>query len=79
MCVIAPNKPNGVTVMNTRNETERADAMQDRDPFIDGYFTQRVRSGERPDYGYPANHLPETTGARMKIDTSFIASRKSKK
>lgn len=29
--------------------------MSNRDPFIDGYFTERVRSGERPDYGYPAS------------------------
>ena len=65
--------------MNTKNDTECAEAMQNRDLFISGYFTQRVRSGDRPNYGYPANHLPETTGARMEIDTSFMASRKSKK
>jgi hypothetical protein len=30
--------------------------------FIDGYFTQRVKAGDRPSYGYPKNHLPETEG-----------------
>ena len=54
------------------------EAMSNRDLFIDGYFTDRVRSGDRPDYGYPTNHLPETTIARMEIHTSFMASRKAK-
>lgn len=60
-------------------ETENRDTMKNRDPFIDGYFTQRVRSGDRPNYGYPTNHLPETTGARMEVNTSFMVCRKSKK
>ena len=32
---------------------EEREAMENRDPFIAGYFTQRVQSGERPKYGYP--------------------------
>lgn len=47
-------------------------------PFIDGYFTSRVVSGERPDYGYPTNHLPEPTFESMQVVTSFMASRKNK-
>jgi hypothetical protein len=61
------------------DQMECRDAMQNRNPFITGYFTQRIESGERPKYGYPTNHLPETTGARMEIHTSFMVSRKSKK
>jgi hypothetical protein len=60
----------------TSNESK--EAMEDRDLYIEGYFTQRVRAGERPKYGYPTNHLPETTIARMQIHTSFMASRKPK-
>jgi hypothetical protein len=56
-----------------------SETMKNRNPFIDGYFTQRIDSGERPKYGYPTNHLPETTGARMEVNTSFMVSRKSKK
>lgn len=41
--------------------------------FIDGYFTGRVKAGERPSYGYPANHLPETDGSTMELVTSFMA------
>ena len=59
------------------DEPEGAMAAE-ADPYIDGYFTQRVRAGERPDYGYPTNRLPETTIARMEIHTSFMASRKPK-
>jgi hypothetical protein len=57
---------------------ESKEAVENRDLYIDGYFTQRVRAGERPKYGYPANHLPKTTDARMQIHTSFMASRKPK-
>jgi len=46
--------------------------------FLDGYFTKRFESGERPKYGYPTNHLPTPRDARMEIVTSFIASRQSK-
>lgn len=64
-----------VTEMGT-TDTEIKEPVGNLDLFIDGYFTQRVRAGERPDYGYPTNHLPETTVARMQIHTSFMASRK---
>lgn len=47
-------------------------------PYIDGYFTRRVESGERPKYGYPSNHVPETTNERMNVVTGFMAGRKSK-
>jgi hypothetical protein len=47
----------------------------DRSLFIDGYFTRRVQAGERPKYGYPANHLPETDGDSMELVTSFVAAR----
>jgi hypothetical protein len=67
----------GVTVMSS--DAESREAMEIRDPFIDGYFAQRIKSGERPKYGYPTNHLPETTGARMEVRTSFMVSRKPKK
>ena len=41
--------------------------------FIEGYFTSRINAGERPKYGYPANHLPITKGDRMEFVTSFVA------
>jgi hypothetical protein len=41
--------------------------------FISGYFTSRVKSGFRPTYGYPANHLPETKVSSMELVTSFMA------
>ena len=75
--VATPNEP-WVTAMSEK-EGKAGEPVQNRDPFIDGYFTQRVDSGERPKYGYPTNHLPVTTGARMEINTSFMVSRKSKK
>ena len=46
---------------------------------LNGYFSKLAREGIRPDYGYPENHLPVTTGARMKIVTSFVAARVSHK
>ncbi len=49
-----------------------------RDLFIDGYFSQRVRAGDRPDYDYPINHLPKATGRTMEVVTSFVAARKPK-
>jgi hypothetical protein len=42
--------------------------------FIDGYFSKRILAGERPDYGYPTNHLPEIKpGTSMEVKTGFIA------
>lgn len=40
--------------------------------LIDGYFATCAKAGERPTYGYPANHLPEVAG-EMEIRTSFLA------
>jgi hypothetical protein len=60
-------------------EAEQREAVDNHSPFIDGYFTQRLQTGDRPRYGYPTNHLPETTVARMEVHTTFIVSRKSKK
>ena len=48
------------------------------DLFIDGYFSQRVRAGDRPNYDYPINHLPKTPGTTMEVVTSFVAARKPK-
>jgi hypothetical protein len=43
-----------------------------RDFFVDGYCHARALAGDRPSYGYPANHLPKTTGS-TKIKTIFMA------
>ena len=45
----------------------------DRQIFIDGYFGKRILSGETPNYGYPANHLPSVKNASMEVVTGFIA------
>jgi len=45
--------------------------------FIEGYFTKRFEAGEQPNYGYPKNHLPETTG-ELKVATAFLSPRPSK-
>ena len=58
---------------------ERRPEAQDRPSvFIDGYLNDLYRSGRRPTYGYPANHLPKTTGGPMNVVTSFMASRREK-
>ena len=45
-----------------------------QDLYITGHFSERLRAGERPDYGYPKNHLPTTDGSEMTVVTGFIAS-----
>ena len=40
-------------------KVEEREAMENRNPFIDGYFTQRVQSGERPLPYLHQNHLLE--------------------
>ena len=54
---------------------EQSDTME---PFIDGYFSQRMKSGEKPNYGYPSNHVPKTTVKSMKVVPSFVAGLKKK-
>ncbi len=47
--------------------------------FIEGYFSDRVKAGERPTYGYPKSPLPEVPeGAEMQVGSSFIDSLKNK-
>lgn len=41
--------------------------------FIDGYLTQLFEAGREPDYGYPKNGLPNTTGGDMEIVTGFLS------
>jgi hypothetical protein len=41
--------------------------------FIEGWFNQQFAAGERPDYGYPKNHLPDTTLDSMEVVTGFMA------
>ncbi|SDO49162.1 hypothetical protein [Afipia sp. GAS231] len=41
--------------------------------FIKGYLTDRFAAGKRPIYGFPTNHLPETTGEDMEATTGFLA------
>jgi len=62
----------------SRHSSASARPEASQPEFIDGYFTQRMNAGDRPQYGYPANHLPDATNARMEIVTSFMASHKSK-
>lgn len=47
--------------------------------YINGYFSQRIAAGDRPDYGYPTNHLPDAEGEEMEIVTGFIAACKKNK
>ena len=47
--------------------------------FLDGFFTQQFAAGVRPDYGYPKNHLPETTLDHMDVVTGFMAPGNCKK
>jgi hypothetical protein len=46
--------------------------------FIEGYLTDRFAAGDLPTYGFPKNHLPETTGGQMQVVTGFLASGSSK-
>lgn len=40
--------------------------------FVEGYFSDRIWNGETPKYGYPANHVPETTFKTMVVKTGFV-------
>jgi hypothetical protein len=57
------------TALTTRQERESC-------RYLDGYFAQQFAAGARPDYGYPKNHLPETTLDSMEVVTGFMASAK---
>lgn len=55
----------------------REEQAQERCRFLDGWFTQAFASGERPEYGYPKNRLPETTLESMEVVTGFLAKPKT--
>lgn len=46
--------------------------------FVDGWLTTRFERGEIPNYGYPKNHLPDTTVESINVTTGFLAGAKSK-
>jgi hypothetical protein len=46
--------------------------VEGRPLFVEGYFSDRIWSGENPKYGYPANHVPETTFKAMVVKTGFV-------
>lgn len=54
-------------------------SAEGRPLYIEGYFADRLWRGEEPNYGYPTNHVPETTFSSMDIKTGFIVALKSKK
>lgn len=41
--------------------------------FIEGWITDCFARGERPNYGYPASKLPETSGGDMEVVTGFMS------
>lgn len=53
-----------------------AEAGERRDPYIRGYFSDRIRDGEQPKYGYPVNHLPEVGNAVMPVVSGFMKHRR---
>ncbi len=56
------------------DEAIRAPRERDgRSLFIQGYFGDRILNGDIPNYGYPANHVPETNSPPMKVITGYIA------
>ena len=50
-----------------------------RSLFIEGYFSDLILRGDRPKYGYPTNHVPETTIEQMTVVTGYVAALKSQK
>ncbi len=66
----------GARDANVNAEIEEEKAIQSV-LNTEGYFTRRIHAGERPAHGYPENHLPATTGARMQVRTSFMVARAS--
>ena len=59
-------------------QARRPEAGERPAMFIGGYLDERFKSGKRPTYGYPKNHLPEAGDFTMKVETSFAAVRKPK-
>lgn len=41
--------------------------------FIEGWLTDCFERGDRPNYGYPASKLPETSDDEMEVVTGFMA------
>lgn len=50
-------------------------ADEQRCEFLNGYFTEQFAAGVKPGYGYPKNHLPETTLEKIEVVTGFMAAK----
>ena len=57
------------TVMNVNDNQERVLPSL----FIKGYLTDCFAKGDRPVYGFPKNHLPETNDDEVHVVTGFLA------
>lgn len=44
--------------------------------YVEGYLSDRMSKEGPPQYGYPINHLPESTVRSMTLETSFLEARK---
>jgi hypothetical protein len=53
--------------------------IEGRPLFVEGYFSDRIWSGENPKYGYPTNHVPGTTFSSMVVQTGYISALKAAK
>ena len=62
--------------MNGINGAQNAE-REGRSPFIDGYFSRRLASGDTPDYGYPKNHLPDPGTFEVEVTNGFLSTMNS--
>ncbi len=62
-----------------RTSVVKDGAAERPSPYIEGYLTQLFESGKEPNYGYPKNHLPETSEGDMEVVTGFLATPPSSK
>lgn len=45
-------------------------------PFIEGYLSVRLETGDLPEFGYKGNHLPATSGKVREIQSSVTIAQK---
>jgi hypothetical protein len=61
------------------NEQSVPTEIEGRPLFIEGHFSDRIWSGEEPKYGYPTNHVPDTTFPAMVVETGYVVALKAAK
>jgi hypothetical protein len=56
--------------------TKRNIVVTEAPKYVEGYLHERIRRGQKPQYGYPENCLPKTRGQVLEVESIFAKAKR---